>query len=77
MSTAIGGHSVAYEVENGKVVIHDAQSIESFSESEAKSFLGMAYPGSSSFGRTDNLEINWDNINRAVMRYDEEDPKHK
>lgn len=58
-----GGHSMAYEVRNGKVILVDGQ----VGELHDSSILGSIFkPEKLTWFRTDNLEINPDTIKEAV-----------
>lgn len=58
-----GGHSMAYEVRNGKVILVDGQ----VGELHDSSILGSIFrPEKVTWFRTDNLEINPDTIKEAV-----------
>lgn len=62
-----GGHSIIYEVVNGKVIFRDGQLGKNYSSpSEALNFFT---PGKSSYFRTDNLEINENTIRDAVSTF--------
>ena len=57
-----GGHSVAYEVNKGKLTIRDAQSNKKWSWDEfSKRFSSKYY-----VVRTDNCEPNWDKIGETI-----------
>ena len=64
--TTGGGHSVSYEIEKNKVVITDAQSGERYTNLEK--FYRDLPPLSNTYAyfRTDNLEIDWDKMKKAI-----------
>lgn len=62
-----GGHSIIWEVVNGKTVFRDGQSGRTYAS--AQEALQYFKPGSSKFWRTDNLEINTDTIKQAVSNF--------
>lgn len=59
-----GGHSIIWEVKNGKTIFRDAQTGSTYKN--AKEALQFFVPGKTEFFRTDNLEINRDTIREAV-----------
>lgn len=62
-----GGHSIIWEVVDGKTIFRDGQSGKTYSS--ATEALQFFQPGSSKFWRTDNLEINPDTIKEAVSNF--------
>lgn len=56
-----GGHELAYEVNNGKLTIYDAQSNEKWSESKFMKFYAQG-----TVTRLDNLEPNWSAIGEVI-----------
>lgn len=59
-----GGHSVFWEVQNGKTIFRDGQTGQTYSS--AREALQYFAPGKTEFFRMDNLEINKDTIKEAV-----------
>lgn len=59
-----GGHSIIWEVKNGKTIFRDGQG--GFTYRDAKDALQYFVPGKTEFFRTDDLEINKDLIREAV-----------
>lgn len=59
-----GGHSIAYEVMNGKTVFLDGQTGKRYASAEEA--LQWFTPGQSNWWRTDNLEIDTERIKEAV-----------
>ena len=59
-----GGHSIIWEVVDGKTVFRDGQSGRTYSS--AQEALRFFVPGRTEFFRTDNLEINKNAIKEAV-----------
>lgn len=62
--TTGGGHSMAYEIENGQVVIYDCQSNKTYKGSSVEKLLSNTVY--SECMRLDNLEVDWDYIKEAV-----------
>ena len=59
-----GGHSIFWEVQNGKTIFRDGQTGKTYSS--AREALQYFAPGRTEFFRMDNLEINKDTIKEAV-----------
>lgn len=59
-----GGHSIFWEVQNGKTIFRDGQTGQTYSG--AREALQYFAPGRTEFFRMDNLEINKDTIKEAV-----------
>lgn len=59
-----GGHSIIYEVANGKVIFRDGQTGQTYRNTYDA--IGRFVPGKSNYFRMDNLEINNDTIHNAV-----------
>lgn len=62
-----GGHSIIYEVANGKVVFRDGQTGKTYRNTYEA--IGRFVPGKSNYFRMDNLEINNDTIHNAVSTF--------
>ena len=62
-----GGHSIIYEVSQGKVIFRDGQTGSTYNS--VREAIGNFVPGKSSYFRMDNLEINTDNIHNAVSTF--------
>jgi hypothetical protein len=60
-----GGHSIFWEVQNGKTIFRDGQTGKTYSS--AREALQYFAPGKTEFFRMDNLEINKDTIKEAVV----------
>lgn len=60
-----GGHSMAYGVSNGKVTIYDCQSGKKYSEKQAALTFGLKATNYQ-YARTDNLEINVENMKKVL-----------
>lgn len=63
-------HSMAYEVENGEMVIRDAQNHTMYrGQNEIMKFMQdyVIDPSRSGYMRTDNLEVNWKTVSEAVV----------
>lgn len=67
LSLGGGGHSIIWEVVDGKTIFRDGQSGRTYAS--AQEALRYFQPGSSKFWRTDNLEINTDTIKQAVSNF--------
>ena len=61
-SGKFGGHSVAYEIHNGKVKIIDGQANENYTWD----YFTSMFSGPMYFVRTDNCEPNWENIGETI-----------
>lgn len=59
-----GGHSVAYEIEDGGVTLYDCQSNKSYRGAAAQKLLEKTW--GSQCMRLDNVEVDWDYIKEAV-----------
>lgn len=62
-----GGHSIFWEVQNGKTIFRDGQTGRTYAS--AKDALQYFTPGKTEFFRMDNLEINKDTIKEAVSNF--------
>lgn len=62
-----GGHSIIYEVANGKVIFRDGQTGQTYRNTYDA--IGRFVPGKSNYFRMDNLEINNDTIHNAVSTF--------
>lgn len=62
-----GGHSIIYEVANGKVIFRDGQTGKTYRNTYEA--IGRFVPGKSNYFRMDNLEINNDTIHNAVSTF--------
>ena len=62
-----GGHSIIYEVANGKVIFRDGQTGRTYRNTYDA--IGRFVPGKSNYFRMDNLEINNDTIHNAVSTF--------
>lgn len=62
-----GGHSIIYEVANGKVIFRDGQTGQTYRNTYEA--IGRFVPGKSNYFRMDNLEINNDTIHNAVSTF--------
>ena len=62
-----GGHSIIYEISNGRVIFRDGQTGETYKS--VKEAIGNFTPGKSNYFRMDNLEINNDTIHNAVSTF--------
>lgn len=62
-----GGHSIIYEVANGKVIFRDGQTGKTYRNTYDA--IGRFVPGKSNYFRMDNLEINNDTIHNAVSTF--------
>lgn len=62
-----GGHSMAYEVHDGKMQVVDAQSGKIFKSDSAVSNM-LDHCSTVSYARLDNIEPNWEEIKKECVR---------
>lgn len=60
----LGGHSMFYKTENGKITVYDAQSGEKYSEEQIEKYLGRKIVKNVLYVRLDNKEFDYDYLKK-------------